>query len=75
MLLCIGGLKRNRKYLRRTLCAAIVVLAGGIATLLSGCGGSSGANQTGSTPQSYTITVTATAGSLQHSTNVTLTIE
>ena len=23
MLLCIGGLKRNRKYLRRTLCAAI----------------------------------------------------
>jgi hypothetical protein len=75
VLLCMGGLRRNGKHLRNVMYAVIVVLAGGAATLLSGCGGSSGAIQQGPTSQSYTITITATAGSLQHSTNVTLTVE
>jgi ABC-type glycerol-3-phosphate transport system substrate-binding protein len=42
------------------LCIAILALAGGAATLLSGCGGGFFAQQ----PQNYTITVTATAGSV-----------
>jgi hypothetical protein len=40
---------------------------------MTGCGASSGFF--GQTPQNYTITVTATSGTLSHSTTVTLTVE
>jgi hypothetical protein len=72
----MGRLRKHGKNWRRIACAAILLLAGGAATLLSGCGGASGGSGSSSqTPQSYTITVTATAGNLQRSTNVTLTVQ
>jgi hypothetical protein len=43
------------------------------ANALSGCGGGHGFFA--QPPHTYTLTVTATAGTLTHSTNVTLTIE
>lgn len=41
---------------------------------LTGCGGG-GEHQPSTTPQNYTLTVTATSGSLSHSTALTLTVE
>jgi hypothetical protein len=52
----------------------VLLMAGGAATLLMGCGG-----HTSTPPQTYTITVTATAGtgagSLQHTTTFSLTVQ
>jgi len=52
----------------------LVLFAAALAVnALSGCGGGHGFFA--QPPQTYTLTVTATAGTLTHSTNVTLTIE
>ncbi len=63
---------------RRRLPALLVLMLSAIAALgLSGCGGKSSATSTGSTTPlgSYTITITATGGSVNHSANFTLTVQ
>ena len=67
LLLPFAGMRRIRKGMRKAvfpLCA-LLLLAGMVS--LTGCGGSLHAQA-----QSYNITVTATSGTLQHSTTVTL---
>jgi len=50
----------------------VLLLIGGAATLLTGCGGHTTSTQT---PETYTITVTATSSNLQRSTTFTLIAE
>jgi len=74
----LGG--RRRVRLSRMSCW---MLAGGGSLMLlvssAGCGGgggsSGGGGGSGTQPQSYALTVTATSGSLVHTTNLTLTVE
>jgi hypothetical protein len=42
---------------------------------LSGCGGYNGNGFFGQSPQNYTITITATSGSIQHSVSVMLNVQ
>ena len=71
-----GGIRRSSKRLRR-LTFILILLAGigGVATLTGCGGGSSGGGGGGSQPQTYNITVTATSGTLSHTTIVTLTVQ
>jgi sugar lactone lactonase YvrE len=75
LLLPLVGLRRRLgKLLGRTIVSLLLLVAGASAMAgLSGCGGPSGFF--GQPPQTYTITVTATSGTLSHATNITLTIE
>ena len=67
------GLRKRRRAIR-LLTLILVLTAGGIfTTLVTGCGGGF-ALPAQSTTKTYTITVTGTAGSVQHSTTVTLTV-
>lgn len=69
-----GKLRRAGKHLGRTI-SMLLLLALGLGAMfgLSGCGSTSGLF---AQPQkTYTVTVTATAGSLSHSTTVMLTVE
>lgn len=58
---------------RRQVGGAMVILLLVGAGLLSGCGGTAGGGGDGGSPQSYTVTVTATSGTLQQTATVTLT--
>jgi N-acetylneuraminic acid mutarotase len=58
---------------RRQLGGALVILLLVVAGVLSGCGGTAGGGGGGGSPQSYTVTVAATSGTLQQTTAVTLT--
>ena len=74
LLLGLGGLRKYGRGLRRMLCVLVLLGAGGAATLsLGGCGGTGGFFA--QTPQNYTITITVTAGGLNHSGNVTLNVQ
>jgi uncharacterized membrane protein len=66
--------RRITRPMRRTMLAVLsLAFVGGLAGI-TGCGG--GSSGGGSTqPQTYSITVTATSGSLSHSTNVSLTVQ
>jgi streptogramin lyase len=78
LLLPLAGMKAVRRRLRQmpslTVALAVVVLSLGALLGLSGCGGSSAANQTA---KSYTVVVTATDASTgaHTSTNVTLNVQ
>jgi hypothetical protein len=64
----------TRKRLRRSLSLPLLIGAGlAGASALSGCSSANGFF--GQSPTVYTITVTATSGTLVHSTNITLTVE
>jgi len=66
---CVLATGFDRK--RRRLCALCLLMLA--ATILpAACGGSS--NPPPPVPQSYTVTVTATSGALQHSTQVIVTV-
>jgi hypothetical protein len=76
LLFPLAGMWRRRlgKTLGRTIFTLLVLAAGASAMAgLSGCGTNNGFF--GQPSQTYTITVTATSGTLSHATTVTLTIE
>jgi len=75
LLLPLAGMRRRlRKTLGRTIFTLLLLVAGASAMAgLSGCGTNSGFF--GQPSQTYTMTVTATSGTLSHSTSVTLTIQ
>ena len=54
----------------RSACVLLLILAGTLLAGLLGCGGGSSAAQ-----KVYTMTVTATSGTLSHSTTLTLTVQ
>ena len=66
-----GALRRRGRALQRMLGVAILVAAGAAATLATGCGGGFFAQA----PQSYSVTVSATAGNLQRTTTFTLNVQ
>jgi hypothetical protein len=55
--------------------AAVLLLAGGFASMamLTGCGSSNGGGSQAA--KSYTVTITGTSGALTHSTTVTLNVQ
>jgi hypothetical protein len=66
-----GKLRRAGKRLGSTICLLLLLAAG--AAAMTGCAGGNGFF---AQPQkAYTVVVTVTAGSLSHSTNVTLTVQ
>jgi hypothetical protein len=70
-----GGLRRARKKLGRVISVLLLIAAAITATMgISGCG-SNGSGFFTQAPQNYTLTVTATSGTLARSTNITLTVE
>lgn len=77
LLLPFAGTKRMRREgrrLGRLGCMFLLVLAGlGATAALTGCG--SHAAVGGNSSQSYTVTITAASGSIQHTTTVTLDLQ
>jgi hypothetical protein len=70
----VGRMRKAGKRFHRMLPILLLLLAGiAAAAGLSGCGSNSG--YFGQAPQNYSVTVTATAGALSHTSNVTLTVE
>ena len=74
LLLPLLGVRRIRRKIRAlpkgiSYCLAALVLLGGLGAV-TGCGG----GYFGPAPQTFTITVTGTSGTLNHSTTVTLTV-
>jgi hypothetical protein len=68
--------RRIRRCGIRALLLLFVLLEGLAATAgLSGCGGYNGNGFFGQKPQNYTITITATSGSIQHSVSVMLNVQ
>ena len=67
----VGRLRKAGKRFGRMLLILLLLIAGMAAVVgLNGCGGKSGPP-----PQSYTVGVTATSGTLSHSFNIALTVE
>jgi predicted outer membrane repeat protein len=73
LLFGVGTLRKRTKALRNLLCIAVLLVGGAAAAVLSGCGGFNGFFA--QAPQTYTITLTATAGGLNHSGKVTLNVQ
>jgi hypothetical protein len=77
MMLALVFLPFSRKLRKRAgrlgSVALLLLLSAGVLTTLTGCGYSTGFFA--QPAQSYTVTVTGTAGALSHSTTVTLTVE
>lgn len=71
----VAASKRIRRSSRRLL-AVVILLLGGLvaATSLSGCG-YNGNGFFGQGPNTYTITITATSGTIQHAVHVTLQVQ
>jgi hypothetical protein len=72
-LIGMGAVRRRSRALRRLLSIVVLLAGGAVATLVSGCGGTGGFFA--QAPRNYTVTIAATAGSIQHSTTVTLDLQ
>ena len=74
-LLGTAKMRKRGRTLQRLVCVALLTLAGVAASVaLSGCG--SGGNGLFAQPsQNYTVSITATSGSLQHTATVTLNVQ
>ena len=70
----VGRLRRARNWPGQT-AVVLLMLTGGLIAMtgLSGCGGNNGFF--GQQQKTYAITITATSGTLSHSTTVTLTVQ
>ena len=71
-----GRIRRRAGKLTRVVAALVLLVGGAVgAATLTGCasGSSSGSGQTG--PQTYSVVITGTSGTLSHSTTVTLTVQ
>ena len=67
-------LRRSGKTLGRMLYLGLLIIGGAIGTgVLSGCGSSNGF--LGQAPTNYTVTVTATSGTVQHTASVNLNLQ
>jgi len=76
LVLPLLGLRRSRRAMARTMLLLVLAVTSAIAIAgMSGCGGSGSQSGTTHQPQTYTLKVTATAGALSHTTNLTLTVE
>jgi hypothetical protein len=75
LLMPLVGVRRMRRAGRAKILMLLVLLGGlaGAAATLSGCGGGNGFSQ--QPPQTYTLTVTATGGSVVDSVTVTLNVQ
>jgi hypothetical protein len=71
ILLPLFGIRLSRRTHKRPSLYLTALLSLGIVLTISGCGG----GFFNLAPRTYPITVTATSGSLQHSTTVNLTVE
>jgi hypothetical protein len=69
----IGKVRKAGKRFSRML-SILLLMGTGLAAMI-GLGGCGSGGYFGQTQKSYTVTVTATSGTLSHSTNVTLTVE
>jgi hypothetical protein len=70
-----AGSKRRSKKLTMLIALALLV---GVMLFMSGCAGGTGVapqNPTGPTSKTYTVTVAASSGSLQHLLPLTLTVQ
>jgi hypothetical protein len=72
VMLSLGAFGSRRKRLTRLLMFALAVLP---LTAMTGCLSSANDGYYGAAPTSYTITITATSGSITHSTQVTLSTQ
>ena len=70
-LLGVRRLRRQGQRLSRVLCLLLLLLSGAATIVLGGCGGHPKSSQS---PQTYTLTVTASSANLQHSTTFNLTV-
>jgi Bacterial Ig-like domain (group 3) len=68
-----GALRKRGRALRGLLCVLLLAGASAAAVMLSGCGTNSGLFA--QAPQNYTVTVTATAGNIQHTSTITLNVQ
>ncbi|MGA8075124.1 MAG: FG-GAP-like repeat-containing protein, partial [Candidatus Acidiferrales bacterium] len=69
---CIWAIACDKK---RGWLNALCVVALGATTLLGACGGGSTASSPPPAAQTFTVTVTATSGGIQHSTSIDVTVE
>jgi polygalacturonase/sugar lactone lactonase YvrE len=69
-----GSVRRAGKKLRGAMSVLLLLVAIAATIGLNGCG-ASGSGFFAQSPQSYTLTVTGTSGTLSRSTNITLTVE
>jgi hypothetical protein len=74
LLLPLAGRARRSKLWRLALIAMLLAGAGSVATLI-GCGGGGSSGGESSQPQTYSLSVIATSGTLSHSTAITLTVQ
>lgn len=78
LVLPLLGLRRNLRGAKRIWLIVMLAVAATTAITVAGCGGGSSGGSSGgggSQSQTYNLTVTATAGSLTHTTKLTLTVQ
>jgi hypothetical protein len=72
LLMCgLGAVRRRGRAMRRLLSIVVLLAGGAAATLATGCGGGFFAQA----PQSYNVTITATAGGIEHTASVSLNVQ